>query len=235
MSEKHSVFVSSSSNSASQQAKQKFIWVQKGSSSCCVASEDFTNSTSIDVALGDIVKPFSEQFLESNLSLPSSSYSTNPHPPNDPPISVNQQTKSKCIWVRKGASPHCLATEDHKSSINIKIIPGVLERPFSSSSPESSSSSSEKPPSPKSPPIFKPTLSYWTTHQNKTKYIVVKKGALPLYIVPRHIQKLIKRGIVPKVLRKPLSPLTYKDYFAALLYAEDYYFEVSKEKISIFL
>ncbi|GMJ05554.1 SILENCING DEFECTIVE [Hibiscus trionum] len=40
-----------------------------------------------------------------------------------------------------------------------------------------------------------------------------------------HIEDLIKRDIVPEVLKKPLSSSTYKDYFASLLYAEDYYIE----------
>ncbi|KAJ4974747.1 hypothetical protein NE237_007921 [Protea cynaroides] len=31
--------------------------------------------------------------------------------------------------------------------------------------------------------------------------------------------------IVPEVLKKPVSPSTYRDYFAALLYAEDFYTE----------
>lgn len=170
LSKKHAVIVSSS-KSATQQAKQKSIWVQKGR----VASEDFTNSTSIVVALGDQEKPFSEPFAKSNLASPEASLS-------------------------------------------------------------------EKPPSPESPPILKPILSCSKTRHNKTNYNVVKKGALPLYIVPKHIQKLIKRNIVPQVLRMPLSPLTYKDYFATLLYAEDYYFEkwdgfemlnVSMEKVNL--
>ncbi|KAL1832685.1 hypothetical protein ACET3Z_002336 [Daucus carota] len=83
--------------------------------------------------------------------------------------------------------------------------------------------------SPKISPIFKPVVSSdscsSTTQQNKSKYIWVEKGALPLYTVPEGIKDLIKRDIVPEVLKKPLSPLTYKDYFAALLYSEDYYIE----------
>uniref|UniRef100_A0A6N2M0V1 Uncharacterized protein n=1 Tax=Salix viminalis TaxID=40686 RepID=A0A6N2M0V1_SALVM len=39
------------------------------------------------------------------------------------------------------------------------------------------------------------------------------------------IEDLIKRGIVPEALNELLSPSTYKDYFAALLYAEDFYIE----------
>uniref|UniRef100_A0A6N2M0G5 DNA2/NAM7 helicase helicase domain-containing protein n=1 Tax=Salix viminalis TaxID=40686 RepID=A0A6N2M0G5_SALVM len=47
----------------------------------------------------------------------------------------------------------------------------------------------------------------------------------PIYAVPKDIEDLIKRGIVPEALNELLSPSTYKDYFAALLYAEDFYIE----------
>ncbi|KAL6582417.1 hypothetical protein OROMI_006431 [Orobanche minor] len=46
-----------------------------------------------------------------------------------------------------------------------------------------------------------------------------------IYMIPKEIENLIKRDIVPDILKKPLSPSTYKDYFAALLYAEDFYVE----------
>lgn len=51
------------------------------------------------------------------------------------------------------------------------------------------------------------------------------KDTLPIYMIPKDIEDLIKRDIVPEVLKKPLSPSTYQDYFAALLYAEDYYIQ----------
>ena len=54
----------------------------------------------------------------------------------------------------------------------------------------------------------------------------VDKDSLHLYMIPEDMKELIKKDIVPDVLKKPLSPLNYKDYFAALLYAEDYYYEV---------
>jgi helicase MOV-10 len=53
----------------------------------------------------------------------------------------------------------------------------------------------------------------------------------PIYAVPKDIEDLIKRDIVPEVLNEMLSPSTYKDYFAALLYAEDFYIEVMKKCI----
>ncbi|KAJ4710479.1 P-loop containing nucleoside triphosphate hydrolase [Melia azedarach] len=60
----------------------------------------------------------------------------------------------------------------------------------------------------------------------KANYVLVdQKGASPIYMIPKDIESLIKKDLVPDVLKKPLSPSTYKDYFAALLYAEDFYVE----------
>ncbi|XP_039158731.1 probable RNA helicase SDE3 [Eucalyptus grandis] len=59
--------------------------------------------------------------------------------------------------------------------------------------------------------------------QKETVY--VQKDTSLIYNIPEDIKDLIKRDIVPGVLQKPLSPSTYKDYFAALLYAEDFYIE----------
>lgn len=223
---KHLNSPKSASNPTSQQAELKCMWVPKAASSPREVSKKIKNLISTDAAPEDLEKPLSEPFiksnLSSNLSSSSPSYSTaTPHPPEYPLISVNptssfglskstnRQTKAKCIQLRKDASTHGLASEDRKNVIKMNTI---LEN---SENPDSSPTFS-----PKSPPIFK------KTQKNKTKHVLVKKRALPLYIVPKHIKKLIKRDIVPIVLRKPLSPLTYKDYFATLLYAEDYYFEV---------
>ena len=54
----------------------------------------------------------------------------------------------------------------------------------------------------------------------------VESDTLPLYIVPEDVKDSIKKGFVPEVLEKILSPSRYKDYFSALLYAEDFYHEV---------
>ncbi|KAI6669430.1 hypothetical protein NL676_004315 [Syzygium grande] len=59
--------------------------------------------------------------------------------------------------------------------------------------------------------------------QKETVY--VQKDTSPVYNIPKDIEDLMKRGIVPGVLQKPLSPSTYRAYFAALLYAEDFYIE----------
>ncbi|KAF3322321.1 putative RNA helicase SDE3 [Carex littledalei] len=53
----------------------------------------------------------------------------------------------------------------------------------------------------------------------------VIKGDTQRYGIPKHIKSMLMNGIVPPVLHKPLSPDTYADYFATLLYAEDIYCE----------
>ncbi|KAF3322320.1 putative RNA helicase SDE3 [Carex littledalei] len=53
----------------------------------------------------------------------------------------------------------------------------------------------------------------------------VGKGGTQRYEIPKNIEEMIKNDIVPPVLKMPLSPDTYADYFAALLYAEDFYCE----------
>lgn len=55
----------------------------------------------------------------------------------------------------------------------------------------------------------------------------VGKGDTRRYGIPKRINKMLKNGIVPSVLEMQLSPKTYADYLAALLYAEDIYCEVS--------
>ncbi|KAF6140549.1 hypothetical protein GIB67_035576 [Kingdonia uniflora] len=77
----------------------------------------------------------------------------------------------------------------------------------------------------KTPPVvFNPSTSL-ATPQLRTKPVRVQKSTSPIYAVPEDIKDLIKRNLVPQVLRKPLSSSTYNDYFATLLYAEDYYIE----------
>ncbi|KAL5725483.1 RNA helicase [Ranunculus cassubicifolius] len=56
-------------------------------------------------------------------------------------------------------------------------------------------------------------------------YFCVQKKTTPTYEIPENILRLLKGNLVPDFLRIPLSPSTYKDYFAFLLYAEDYYIE----------
>ncbi|KAJ6737058.1 RNA HELICASE SDE3-RELATED [Salix viminalis] len=79
----------------------------------------------------------------------------------------------------------------------------------------STTSSKPSPSSSKQLPSFKRTLSLASPNS--------------IYAVPKDIEDLLKRDIVPQVLNELLSPSTYKDYFAALLYAEDFYTEVLKK------
>nr|XP_010918409.1 probable RNA helicase SDE3 [Elaeis guineensis] len=45
------------------------------------------------------------------------------------------------------------------------------------------------------------------------------------YEIPKHLKELIEKDMVPPVLRRPLSPSSYADYFGTLLYSEDFYLE----------
>ncbi|KAJ0095052.1 hypothetical protein Patl1_16395 [Pistacia atlantica] len=95
---------------------------------------------------------------------------------------------------------------------------------LSSDQPVVSQSSSRQ-----APPSSKPTLSALpirpTNQHTQANYTVIQKATSPIYMIPKDIENLIKKDIVPDVLKKPLSPTTYKHYFAALLYAEDFYIE----------
>ncbi|XP_048140544.1 probable RNA helicase SDE3 [Rhodamnia argentea] len=116
------------------------------------------------------------------------------------------------------------------SNQNVAKPPRPSDQP-SSSRVQSPSWSKTTSPTPKvqerSAKQYKPVLRAVSPvspdQQKETVY--VQKDTSPLYNVPEDIEDLIKRDIVPGVLQKPLSPLTYRDYFAALLYAEDVYIE----------
>jgi helicase MOV-10 len=97
-------------------------------------------------------------------------------------------------------------------------------------SPKGLPSSSGPPPSsPSQTPAFKPILSLAPSNvineEMKMSY-VLGKGTSRIYAIPEDIKGLIKKDILPEVLKQPLSPSTYKHYFAALLYAEDFHLEV---------
>ncbi|PPD97939.1 hypothetical protein GOBAR_DD05012 [Gossypium barbadense] len=105
----------------------------------------------------------------------------------------------------------------HSTAQKPSPSPKGLTPPKSTTPSPKPSSSSSKP-----CPSLKPTLS----ELGKGKYkAVYPKDALPIYMIPKDIEDLIKRDIVPEVLKKPLSASTYRDFFAALLYAEDSYIE----------
>ncbi|XP_038719000.1 uncharacterized protein LOC120011900 isoform X3 [Tripterygium wilfordii] len=90
-------------------------------------------------------------------------------------------------------------------------------------------SSKSSAPSSKLLPHSKVTLSKMSSNSmgegQQSNYKWVPKGESSFCIIPKHIEELFRKDIVPEILKKPLSPTTYKDYFAALLYAEDFYIE----------
>ncbi|KAJ0095045.1 hypothetical protein Patl1_16398 [Pistacia atlantica] len=169
--------------------------------------------------------------------------------------SRNQHTTGKCMWVPTKASPSSCDLSQPSSELppsSLKTTPPskptLSALPFDSrnqhtkdkymwvptkgspSSCDMPQSSSELPPSSlKTTPPSKPTLSAlpFNSRNQHTKaiYMRVPKGTSPNYMIPNDIEDLIKNDIVPNVLKKPLSPSTYKDYFAALLHAEDFYIE----------
>ncbi|XP_015867642.3 probable RNA helicase SDE3 [Ziziphus jujuba] len=123
-------------------------------------------------------------------------------------------------------------SSQNQSPSTHKPPPSPIYPSASSSQNQLPTSSTHKPSTSSQNPLpnFKPTLreapKNATNQEGKANYIWVEDDAsLPLYIIPEDKKDLIKKDIVPQVLKMPLSPLTYKDYFAALLYAEDYYYE----------
>ncbi|KAG2707894.1 hypothetical protein I3760_05G167300 [Carya illinoinensis] len=110
----------------------------------------------------------------------------------------------------------------------------VLPNPPKSSPKPSASSLKWPPPSGPSsssavpPPTFKPVLCPTTTspgNEERKQSYILEKGTSPIFAIPEYIKRQIKEKIVPEILRQPLSPSTYKAYFTALLYAEDFYLE----------
>ncbi|KAK9115527.1 hypothetical protein Sjap_014474 [Stephania japonica] len=68
-----------------------------------------------------------------------------------------------------------------------------------------------------------PSPSGSSVSEKKLKYVSVQKETAPLFVIPDHLKELFEEDIVPPVLRKGVTPSTYKEYFAALLHAEDFY------------
>ncbi|KAH7521177.1 hypothetical protein FEM48_Zijuj07G0005600 [Ziziphus jujuba var. spinosa] len=148
-------------------------------------------------------------------------------PSNQTSPKTSKTTQSSADQARP--SPQCSSAKQSPSSIfvpkpsaqSFPSSPSLFSEPPSPSS--SSSSSSQKFPTFKT--ILREATPNATDQKGKEEYICVEKDSLPLYMIPEDIKDLIKKEIVPEILKKPLSPLTYKDYFAALLYAEEYYYE----------
>ena len=151
---------------------------------------------------------------------PSVSFPTYSKPPQSSPSLAPSSAKPLLSAPKPESS--------HKPSISSpKGLPASSgPSPF----PHNGTPSSSRPPpsSPSQTLAFKPILRLAPPDEingeTKTSY-VLEKGS-PIYLIPEDIKGLIKKDIVPAVLKQPLSPSTYRHYFAALLYAEDFYLEV---------
>ncbi|KAL5543099.1 hypothetical protein UlMin_010809 [Ulmus minor] len=153
-------------------------------------------------------------WIRKDSSKPSSSYSNQPptiNPTQFPaPSNIpNQQTKGKNLFVEEGSS--------------YLITP--LSPPASSSSNGPLSPSGLLPSYPKLRPKLREIQSSEPdeNEEQQKNYGLIEKDSLPIYRIPKRIRVLIEKDIVPKVLHKPLSSSSYRDYFAALLYAEEFY------------
>ncbi|KAL5710192.1 RNA helicase [Ranunculus cassubicifolius] len=58
-----------------------------------------------------------------------------------------------------------------------------------------------------------------------SNYVSGPKATTPLYSVPEEFKELFKKDVVPHVLRRHVTLANYKNFFEALMYAEDYYYE----------
>ncbi|PRQ41437.1 putative RNA helicase SDE3 [Rosa chinensis] len=174
-----------------------------------------------------------------------------PSPPSSPSSSESPPSSTKLPPALRQtfASAHSHVRDQRGKTCGYSLIKRGLSNPspsslkpalLSSSVPppscprEHSSSSSGSPPSsPKLPPTLRRAFSSHHSHvanqRGRSYYSWVQKGSLPIYKVPKNIKASIKKDRVPKVLDQPLSPLTYKNYFAALLYAEEVYLEKWKD------
>ncbi|KAJ0038718.1 hypothetical protein Pint_23219 [Pistacia integerrima] len=168
-------------------------------------------------------KPLSSPPKASSSSTQSSSFSK-------PPSSSHKPSPSSTGAPPSSSNPSVSSSKPYSSFSNST---SHSSKPYSSSSFGKSLSSDQpllsQSSSRQSPPSSKPTLSalpiHPTNQHTQANYKVIQKATSPIYMIPKNIENLIKKDIVPDVLKKPLSPTTYKDYFAALLYAEDFYTE----------
>ncbi|GLT30932.1 hypothetical protein SLA2020_057050 [Shorea laevis] len=146
-------------------------------------------------------------------------------------------TKPSAASINPQSSSPKLPSSSGPSSSSSSLFPSFKQTLGpSSAAVRNPQSSYPKPPSSTGPssssllPSSKPTLvtsfaavSNHLDKDSKGKYIQVENDSLHFYTIPGNIENLTKKDIVPELLKKPLSPSTYKDYFATLLYAEDFY------------
>ncbi|KAH0993518.1 hypothetical protein GBA52_005001 [Prunus armeniaca] len=150
----------------------------------------------------------------SSSKLPQSTFPEPPSSSSKLPQSTFVNPSSSKLSTSSSKPPQA-SSKSHSSS------------PNPPTSPKPSPSSGPPVPSTEFPPIFKQVLSPASSNvineKGEKNYVCV--DIVPIFTIPEDIKDLIKNDIVPKVLKQPLSPTTYKDYFAALLYAEEFYHE----------
>ncbi|GKU90890.1 hypothetical protein SLEP1_g4834 [Rubroshorea leprosula] len=181
-------------------------------------------------------KPSSSSFITpASFPSPGKTSSTKQHLFS--PNSSSTSTKPSAAFINPQSSSPKLPSSSGPSSSSPSLFPSFKQTlgPSSAAVPNPQSSY-HKPPSSSGPssssllPSSKPTLvtsfaavSNHLDKDNKGKYIQVESDSLHFYTIPDNIENLIKKDSVPELLKKPLSPSTYEDYFATLLYAEDIY------------
>ncbi|KAF5450112.1 hypothetical protein F2P56_030488 [Juglans regia] len=167
-----------------------------------------------------------------------SSSSPKPPPTSKPVIypttshAVSEERKTGYI-LKKGATSlfaSSISNLPPSSSSSSPVLPNPPK-----SSPKPSASSLKGPPpsgpsssSPMPPPTFKPVLCPTTTtpgNEERKQSYILENGTAPIFAIPEYIKGQIKENIVPEILKQRLSPSTYKAYFTALLYAEEFYLE----------
>ncbi|XP_077247147.1 putative RNA helicase SDE3 isoform X1 [Tasmannia lanceolata] len=154
-----------------------------------------------------------------------------PSPPKRPPGFRNLPNVAPSPCQSVPPEPSSL-----RNSIGPKFAPSGSDPPSTPKRPPGSQKGVSNPPSPpkRSPESLKGVSDLPTQPKRPPgplKGISNQKSGLSVYAIPEHLKDLIERDRVPDVLRKPLSPSTYVDFFAALLYAEDYYLKKWSEFI----
>lgn len=153
------------------------------------------------------------------------------------PPSVTTKSTPSLVSEKSGQSVHkpkdfSFSPSNYNDNKSISFSPvSDTEKQSPSTKKNPQLSTLQKAQSPKPPPLSsKPTLSSLpsssTSPQKKNNYVWVEKSGATTYEFPLDIKLLIQKDIVPGVLKTPLSPATYKDYFHALLYAEDCHLQV---------
>ena len=221
------------------------------SSSCYTCSSSPNKSQSI-TQLSSFPNPASassKPFLSPKGPAPSSSSNSSSSfpkpaiPSSKASSSLSSPASSALSQSLSSLKPHSFNSDQHQ----LTAKPPESLSPFKSSQSSSGSTSTKNDTAPKvlnkpllqkAPPSSQPTLAPLppdsTNQQEKESCLLVKKGSSN-YKIPKDIEDLSKKDVVPNVLKKPLSPSTYKDYFAALPYAEDFYHVVINYLCPFFL